>query len=79
MFSLAEPPLFTRLRSATNVLVAGAGGGFDVYAGLPLAVALRPDSAGSDDYSPERTLTRWLDDQALSPPSTPSRAPASAR
>jgi hypothetical protein len=41
MFSLAEPPLFTRLRPASRVLVAGAGGGFDVYAGLPLALALR--------------------------------------
>ncbi|GAB2518478.1 DUF1152 domain-containing protein [Nocardia heshunensis] len=41
MFSLAEPPLFTRLKSASNVLIAGAGGGFDVYVGLPLAVALR--------------------------------------
>ena len=41
MFSLHEPPLFTRLRDARRVLVAGAGGGFDVYAGLPLALALR--------------------------------------
>ncbi|MGW5112098.1 DUF1152 domain-containing protein [Nocardia sp. NPDC004123] len=41
MFSLAEPPLFSRLKSATSVLIAGAGGGFDVYAGLPLAIALR--------------------------------------
>ncbi|MEV7039791.1 DUF1152 domain-containing protein [Amycolatopsis sp. NPDC051061] len=41
MLTLAEPPLFTRLRPARRVLVAGAGGGFDVYAGLPLAVALR--------------------------------------
>lgn len=41
MFSLLEPPLFTRLREARRVLVAGAGGGFDVYAGLPLALALR--------------------------------------
>ncbi|MFE0514564.1 DUF1152 domain-containing protein [Streptomyces sp. NPDC058964] len=40
MFSLSEPPLFTRLRDARRVLVAGAGGGFDVYAGLPLALAL---------------------------------------
>jgi hypothetical protein len=39
--TLAEPPLFTRLRPARRVLVAGAGGGFDVYAGLPLAVALK--------------------------------------
>lgn len=41
MFSLAEPPLFTRLRDHHRILVAGAGGGFDVYAGLPLAHALR--------------------------------------
>ncbi|MFF9817451.1 DUF1152 domain-containing protein [Streptomyces sp. NPDC014006] len=46
MFTLHEPPLFTRLREARRVVVAGAGGGFDVYAGLPLALALR--SAGKD-------------------------------
>ncbi|MFD7658204.1 DUF1152 domain-containing protein [Actinosynnema sp. NPDC059797] len=41
MFSLARPPLFDRLAPASSVLVAGAGGGFDVYAGLPLVFALR--------------------------------------
>ena len=41
MFTLAEPPLFSRLKAASSVLVAGAGGGFDVYAGLPPALALR--------------------------------------
>ena len=46
MFSLIEPPFFTRLHDARRVLVAGAGGGFDVYAGLPLALALR--SAGKE-------------------------------
>jgi hypothetical protein len=46
VFSLTEPPFFTRLRDARRVLVAGAGGGFDVYAGLPLALALR--SAGKE-------------------------------
>ncbi|MEV6945135.1 DUF1152 domain-containing protein [Streptomyces sp. NPDC051172] len=46
MFSLTEPPFFTRLRDARRILVAGAGGGFDVYAGLPLALALR--SAGKE-------------------------------
>lgn len=92
-YRLAEPPLFTRLRDASRVLIAGAGGGFDVYGGLPLAVALeglgkavhlanlsfddlgrtplddwllpgvaavRPDTAGNDDYFPERSLARWL-------------------
>jgi hypothetical protein len=38
--SLATPPLFAALAPARNVLIAGAGGGFDVYAGLPLALAL---------------------------------------
>ncbi|WP_285631123.1 DUF1152 domain-containing protein [Lentzea sp. NBRC 102530] len=41
MFSLATPPLFARLKRANNVLIAGAGGGFDVFAGIPLGVALR--------------------------------------
>ncbi|MFE2347701.1 DUF1152 domain-containing protein [Kitasatospora cineracea] len=36
-----QPPLLTRLLSAERILVAGAGGGHDVYAGLPLALALR--------------------------------------
>nr|WP_206326997.1 DUF1152 domain-containing protein [Streptomyces sp. S3(2020)] len=34
------------MRAARRVLVAGAGGGFDIYAGLPLALALR--SAGKE-------------------------------
>ncbi|MFE4633678.1 DUF1152 domain-containing protein [Streptomyces sp. NPDC056773] len=33
-------PLFTRLASAERILIAGAGGGFDVYAGLPIALSL---------------------------------------
>lgn len=41
MISLGEPAFFTRLCDARRVLIAGAGGGFDVYAGLPLALALR--------------------------------------
>jgi hypothetical protein len=40
---LFEPQLLTRLGSARRILIAGAGGGFDVYAGLPLALALRAD------------------------------------
>ncbi|MET0494676.1 MAG: DUF1152 domain-containing protein [Actinoplanes sp.] len=39
-FSLTTPPLFAALAPARNVLIAGAGGGFDVYAGLPLAFTL---------------------------------------
>lgn len=38
--SFAEPVLLRHLRDCKRVLIAGAGGGFDVYAGLPLAHAL---------------------------------------
>ncbi|MEU7211944.1 DUF1152 domain-containing protein [Streptomyces sp. NPDC044989] len=38
--SLDTNPLFDRLADAERILVAGAGGGFDVYSGLPLALSL---------------------------------------
>lgn len=38
--SLRVPPLFGALAPAQRVLIAGAGGGFDIYAGIPLAIAL---------------------------------------
>jgi hypothetical protein len=38
--SIAEPALFGHLAECESILVAGAGGGFDIYAGLPLAHAL---------------------------------------
>jgi hypothetical protein len=34
-------PFLERLNSAHNVLIAGCGGGFDVYAGIPIATYLR--------------------------------------
>ncbi|GGX23371.1 hypothetical protein GCM10010353_43010 [Streptomyces chryseus] len=40
MTSLHTNPLFTRLTDAERILVAGAGGGFDIYSGLPLALSL---------------------------------------
>ncbi|WNF30022.1 DUF1152 domain-containing protein [Streptomyces sp. C11-1] len=40
MTMLHAHPLFSRLESARSILVAGAGGGFDIYAGLPLALSL---------------------------------------
>jgi hypothetical protein len=39
--SLTAIPLFQRLGRCTRVLLAGAGGGFDVFASLPLYFALR--------------------------------------
>ncbi len=43
MSTIRQPLLFERLAPARHVLIAGAGGGFDVYAGLPLALALLAD------------------------------------
>ncbi len=40
LMSLATPPLLARLAGAKRVLIAGAGGGYDVFAGIPLAVHL---------------------------------------
>ncbi len=41
MPSIDRMPLFERLASAERVLIAGAGGGFDVYSGLPLYLRLK--------------------------------------
>ncbi|AKV03132.1 hypothetical protein AKJ09_09795 [Labilithrix luteola] len=38
---MLQNPLFQRLETAKRVLVAGAGGGFDIMSGLPIAFALR--------------------------------------
>ncbi|QSQ21527.1 DUF1152 domain-containing protein [Pyxidicoccus parkwayensis] len=38
---LSTSPLFERLEDARHVLIAGAGGGFDVFSGLPLYFRLR--------------------------------------
>ncbi len=41
MNTLNRLPLFDKLESAKNILIAGAGGGFDIYSGLPLYFNLR--------------------------------------
>jgi hypothetical protein len=53
--SLARTPLFDRLAGAQRVLVAGAGGGFDVYAGVPLFAALL--AAGKSAFLANLTFT----------------------
>ncbi|GLX24052.1 DUF1152 domain-containing protein [Streptomyces lavendulae] len=40
MTALHTNPLFARLAGAERILVAGAGGGFDIYSGLPVALSL---------------------------------------
>jgi hypothetical protein len=55
MLSLLEPPLLSRVKRHDRILIAGAGGGFDVYAGLPLALALR--RAGKEVFLANLTFT----------------------
>ena len=43
--TLDRIPLFERLEGARSILIAGAGGGFDVFAGLPVYFALRARGA----------------------------------
>jgi hypothetical protein len=80
VFSLLEPPLFTRLKKAGRILVAGAGGGFDVYAGLPLALALR--ASGKDVHLANLSFSAlygldaevwWEEDVARITPETTAR------
>ncbi|WP_217919181.1 DUF1152 domain-containing protein [Actinomadura sp. BRA 177] len=80
VFSLQEPPLFTRLKKAQRILIAGAGGGFDVYAGLPLALSLLDD--GKDVHLANLSFSAlyglpsdaWLEvDVVAVTPETPSR------
>jgi hypothetical protein len=62
-----EPVLFQRLKNAGKVLLAGAGGGFDVYAALPIAVALADSGVevafANLSFAALDTLDRdaWLD------------------
>jgi hypothetical protein len=53
--SLLEPPLLARLQRHDRILIAGAGGGFDVFSGLPLFVALR--NAGKQVFLANLTFT----------------------
>jgi hypothetical protein len=40
--SLGNPPLWQRLAQSQRILIAGCGGGFDVYSGLPIYMYLKP-------------------------------------
>ncbi len=40
---LARLPFFDALEGADSVLLAGAGGGYDIFVGLPLYFALQPE------------------------------------
>lgn len=40
-YTLNQIPLFQELESSDTILIAGAGGGFDVFAGIPLCINLQ--------------------------------------
>lgn len=40
---MLELPFFKELENAQNTLIAGAGGGFDIFSGLPLYFGLEAD------------------------------------
>lgn len=48
---LLTNPLFDSLKDAQSILLAGAGGGFDIYSGLPLYFALREPQSTTDTVS----------------------------
>jgi hypothetical protein len=75
-----DSPLSARLETSRRILVAGAGGGFDVYAGLPLALTLR--ERGKEVHLANLSFSRldaldldvWqAENLALIGPDTPSR------
>ena len=53
---MLRPTLFTRLERHNRILIAGAGGGFDVYAALPLFVAAR--AMGKDVFLASLSFTQ---------------------
>ena len=55
-------PFFTELRPARRVLIAGAGGGFDVFSGLPLYFNLR--AAGKDVFLANLSFSNLPPDSA---------------
>jgi len=40
MYTLNQIPIFQKLEDSQNILLAGAGGGFDIYAGIPFYLNL---------------------------------------
>jgi hypothetical protein len=45
MVIMLEQPIFRALEDSRSILIAGAGGGFDVFSGLPLYFALKDQGA----------------------------------
>ncbi len=47
---LLHLPFFTEIQEARSILVAGAGGGFDLFCGLPLYFGLRDAIRQTETY-----------------------------
>lgn len=60
---LGSWPLFDALEEAQSVLIAGAGGGFDVYAGIPLFLALK--KSGKDVHLASLSFASLPEDDSL--------------
>ena len=64
---MLELPFFTELEKSNRILIAGAGGGYDVFSGLPLYFGLK--SAGKDVYLANLSFSFLppMNEQRLSP------------
>jgi hypothetical protein len=64
---LSTSPLFERLMGAQHILLAGAGGGFDVFSGLPLYFRLRELGKTVSLANLSFTRLEWVEGRTLAP------------
>ncbi|MFP2906945.1 DUF1152 domain-containing protein [Pyxidicoccus sp. 3LFB2] len=64
---LSTSPLFERLMGAEHILLAGAGGGFDVFSGLPLYFRLRELGKKVSLANLSFTRLEWVEGRTLAP------------
>jgi hypothetical protein len=67
MMQLVNLPLFSELAAAETILLAGAGGGFDIFCGLPLYFSLK--AMGKNVYLANLTFSSLPKDGARLSPS----------
>jgi hypothetical protein len=67
MMQLLNLPLFSELNTAETILLAGAGGGFDIFCGLPLYFSLK--AMGKTVYLANLSFSNLPDDEMRLSPS----------